>query len=181
MEHYYQNIQNWFDYQDVFKLAVKKAKDGAKFVEIGVWRGGSTAFMGVEILNSGKSIQYHAIDTFDGSKEHVVYGDSLYFEALNNLKPLIDLNIVNVIRNHSLNAAKNYEDGTLDFVFIDGSHEYEDVKADINAYLPKVKDGGILAGHDYNDYWIGVTNAVNETLDKDLVIRVGNSWVYYKN
>lgn len=35
MEHYYQNIQNWFNYQDIFSEAVQRAKDGELFVEIG--------------------------------------------------------------------------------------------------------------------------------------------------
>ena len=58
-----------------------------------------------------------------------------------------------------------FEDNSLDFVFIDASHEYEDVKNDILAWLPKVKRGGILAGHDYyvnQDWFSGVKKAVNE-------------------
>ena len=54
MEHFYKNIQNWFNYEDVFIEALNQAKDGDLFVEIGIWKGGSTAFLGVEILNSNK-------------------------------------------------------------------------------------------------------------------------------
>ena len=61
----------------------------------------------------------------------------------------------------SIEASKLYEDNSLDFVFIDASHEYEDVKADILSWLPKVKIGGILAGHDYNTFE-GVNRAVDE-------------------
>ena len=71
------------------------------------------------------------------------------------------------IRSPSVEAASRFEDNTLDFVFIDASHEYEDVKNDINAWLPKVKNGGILAGHDYylgDDYFPGVKKAVDECL-----------------
>jgi GR25 family glycosyltransferase involved in LPS biosynthesis len=66
----------------------------------------------------------------------------------------------------SLDAVSRFDDHSLDFVFIDASHEYEDVKADIIAWLPKIKPGGILAGHDYYigdfDYYPGVKQAVNE-------------------
>jgi predicted O-methyltransferase YrrM len=177
MNHFYKEIQNWFNYERVFDLAIQKAQDGAKFVEIGVWKGGSTAYMGVEIYNSGKKIHYDAIDTFEGSREHgQVVG--LYEEAVQNLKPLIDLNVVNIIRGHSQDVVSKYQDETIDFCFIDGSHEYEDVKKDIMAYLPKVKKGGILAGHDYDAIWSGVIQAVDEILVK--VEIVNGSWIFYK-
>jgi predicted O-methyltransferase YrrM len=177
MKHFYKEIQNWFNYEQVFDLAINSATDGAKFVEIGVWKGGSTAYMGVEILNSGKKIAYDAIDTFEGSKEHgTVIG--LYDEAYNNLKPLIDANVFNLIKGHSQEVVSNYEDESLDFCFIDGSHEYEDVKKDIQAYLKKVKKGGILAGHDYDSIWAGVIKAVDEILGNVKIIN--GSWIYYK-
>lgn len=177
MKHFYKDIQNWFNYERVFDMAIEMAKDGSKFVEIGVWKGGSTAYMGVEILKSGKKIEYDAIDTFEGSKEHgVVVG--LYEEAVHNLKPLLDLNVVNLIKGHSQDIVSKYTDETLDFCFIDGSHEYDDVKKDILAYLPKVKTGGILAGHDYDAIWGGVIKAVDEILGQVQVIN--GSWIYYK-
>ena len=178
MKHFYKEIQNWFNYESVFDMAIRNANDGAKFVEIGVWKGGSTAYMGVEIYNSRKAIQYDAIDTFEGSLEHgTVHG--LYEEALENLKSLIDLKVVNLIKGHSQEVVNMYEDGTIDFCFIDGSHEYEDVKADILAYLPKVKSGGILSGHDYDRIWSGVIKAVDEIL-VDVEVLNG-SWIYRKN
>lgn len=49
----------------------------------------------------------------------------------------------------SLVAARLFDIGSLDFVYIDGDHAYEAVAADIGAYWPKLRSGGILAGHDY--------------------------------
>jgi len=48
------------------------------------------------------------------------------------------------------------------FVYIDGSHDYDDVKKDIAGWWPVVVPGGILAGHDYTDEAFGVKQAVNE-------------------
>lgn len=180
MEHYYKNIQNWFDYERVFKQAVDTAKDGDLFVEIGVWKGGSTSFMGVEIVNSNKKIKFDAIDSFNGSKEHGDVSDWLYKEASENLKPLTDTGIVNLIKGYSLDVVNNYEDNSIDFCFIDASHEYEDVKADIEAWLPKVKIGGILAGHDYDVAWQGVVKAVDEVLGKENITNIGSSFIYKK-
>lgn len=49
----------------------------------------------------------------------------------------------------SLEAVKAFDDGSLDLVFIDGSHLEPDVRDDITAWRPKVRPGGLLSGHDY--------------------------------
>ena len=49
----------------------------------------------------------------------------------------------------SVEAAASYPDGYFDLVFIDASHVEADVRADITAWRPKVRGGGILSGHDY--------------------------------
>ena len=50
MEHYYNTLQHWFNYPDIFLEAIQNATDGDHFVEIGVWKGGSAAFMGLKFL-----------------------------------------------------------------------------------------------------------------------------------
>jgi predicted alpha/beta hydrolase family esterase len=64
----------------------------------------------------------------------------------------------------------------LDFVFIDADHKYESVKADIAAWLPKVRPGGHIAGHDYHSDWPGVQKAVDEVLGKGKFVVRGHSW-----
>jgi hypothetical protein len=119
--------------------------------------------MAVEIINSGKHINFDVIDTWNGSTEHqtdpILENDGLYCEFIKNIEPV--KHAINTIRMASLDAANTYADESLDFVFIDASHMYEDVKADLIAWYPKIKPGGILAGHDYGT-WDGVTRAVNE-------------------
>jgi len=68
VEHYYGEIHGWFDYQEVYDIAIGTASDGARFVEVGAWKGRSAAYAGVEIINSGKKITLHVIDHFLGSK-----------------------------------------------------------------------------------------------------------------
>lgn len=71
-----------------------------------------------------------------------------------------------VLRKVSAEAALDVDAGSLDFVFIDGDHAYSAVSADIQAWAPKVKAGGILCGHDYAnpDYDFGgeVKRAVDD-------------------
>lgn len=56
------------------------------------------------------------------------------------------------IQDWSHNAADQFEDESLDFVFIDGNHMYEWVVMDIANWSKKVRPGGIVYGHDYDDY-----------------------------
>lgn len=74
-----------------------------------------------------------------------------------------------IVRAESLYAVQQIEDGALDFVFIDADHSYEGCADDIAAWMPKVKPGGLLCGHDYgNDGYpgFGVTRAVDEAAER---------------
>jgi hypothetical protein len=64
-------------------------------------------------------------------------------------------------RDFSDNMVNHFEDDSLDFIFIDGIHTYEQVTIDCENYFSKVKSGGVFAGHDYNVIE-GVNRAVNE-------------------
>jgi len=66
------------------------------------------------------------------------------------------------IEKESTEASKDFEDNSLDYVYIDAGHTYDDVINDLNAWCPKVKIGGMVAGH---DYWVAdVRKAVNDFL-----------------
>jgi len=68
-----------------------------------------------------------------------------------------------VHRRYSADIAPKIKDGSLDFVFIDGDHSYAGCLADIKLWLPKVKQGGFISGHDINHPKLpGVTKAVYE-------------------
>jgi hypothetical protein len=169
MNHIYQQSQfgeNWFSYPNLYKRIVNQFPTGSKFVEVGSWKGKSSAFMAVEIANSNKEIDFYCVDTWEGSVEHQEYGElsELYNIFIENMRPVEPYYFP--LKISSLSAVSKFRDKSLDFVFIDASHEYEDVKNDILAWIPKVKSGGILAGHDYYvgdvDWCPGVKQAVNE-------------------
>ena len=72
-----------------------------------------------------------------------------------------------ICRMQSLAAACTFDAGTLDFVFIDADHSYEGCKADIRAWAPLVRLGGVLCGHDYDHplkTGFGVKRAVDEAV-----------------
>lgn len=129
-------------------------------MEVGAWQGRSAAFMAVEIVNSGKQIQFDIVDHWLGSEEHHNPGntfheprlqdsDWLYEQFLRNLNPVIGS--INPIRLESQIAAEQYEDNSLDFVFIDAAHDFDSVREDVGGWKSKVRSGGLLAGDDYLD------------------------------
>jgi hypothetical protein len=75
----------------------------------------------------------------------------------------------------SIDAAPHVADGWADFVFIDAGHSYHAVKADIAAWLPKVRPGGWFGGHDYHPKFPGVIRAVHEAFG-EVDLLPGHIW-----
>lgn len=180
MNHIYQNEnfgEDWFTYPNLYKSMVEYFSNGSHFIEVGSWKGKSSAFLAVEIANSGKNIKFDCVDTWEGGPEHTHIDTTLlYQQFINNMKPLEGY--YKPIKMKSVDAAKLYEDNSIDFVFIDACHDYECVLEDIKAWYPKVKSGGILAGHDYPAF-PGVVKAVHETINSNLYF-TELCWVHKK-
>ena len=94
--------------------------------------------------------------------------DALYEETKNRLS---DYNCV-IIRKKSSDAAKDFKKDTLDFVFIDGNHEFNFVLDDITKWAKVVTPGGIVFGHDYTEDHGGVIRAVHKYITKNKI----NPW-----
>ena len=81
---------------------------------------------------------------------------------------------------YSTEAISNVQDNSLDLVFIDANHDYLFVKQDIELWKKKVKQGGIIAGHDYNYPGItGVKKAVDEFFGDR--VKLESDYVWYVN
>ena len=139
----------------------------------------SLTFCLIVILN----ITIDSVDTWEGSPgEPVLMGDksvidgTLYDEFIKNIEPV--KHIVTPVKLPSVEAAKLYADKSLFFVFIDGSHLYEAVKEDILAWLPKVKSGGFIGGHDIDqtEEFNGVRKAVDELIGPKNIIIYNQGW-----
>lgn len=161
----HRGIQGWFDFDDLYKQIVADPKN-KKLVEVGSWKGKSAMFMAVEIALSGRDIEFYCVDTWEGCDDQkgiedveVMKSGQLYDIFIKNIEPVKEYIVP--IRKASLEAVNDFEDNSLDFVFIDASHAYLDVKEDLKAWWPKVKKGGVFAGHDYK-HWAGVKKAVDE-------------------
>lgn len=92
-----------------------------------------------------------------------------------------------IIRKTSEQAQHDFENGSVDFIYIDADHTYDACKKDLRIWWPKVKKGGMLSGHDYRNAPrdCRVKKAVNEFVDEnnlDLKLTQGGnkSWMIYK-
>jgi SAM-dependent methyltransferase len=148
--------------------------------------------MAVEIANSGKPIRFDTCDTFRGVAKSNFHKDQDYLDqeaardedgllltqAIKNLEPVSDH--VNIRCIDSIAAAHSYADGSLDFVFLDNDHSAPHVLKELKAWWPKVKPGGVLAGHDIN--WPSVSKAVLPWSDMTgLQVHIQNmSWFLQK-
>jgi len=109
-----------------------------------------------------------------------------YYDKVKNL--FANKNNVDIIKGASLEVAQNFEDNSFDFVYIDASHDYKDVLADLECWYAKVKPGGVLAGHDYCLVWDEVKLAVDEfvklhnlmlNIDKNFEINDFHNWDWW--
>jgi hypothetical protein len=148
---------------------------GGAGAEIGVWKGDFSA----RILEVVRPSRLHLIDPWQAIPAEAYKGaryggkltdgqaemDELHDAVLRRFERERRAGVVDVHRLPSVDAAARLPDGELDFVYIDGNHRYEFVKADLEAYAPKLRPGGLLAGDDYGvaGWWEdGVTRAVDE-------------------
>jgi hypothetical protein len=154
---------------------LERLPKGSVCAEIGVWKGDFSE----RILEVVEPTRLHLIDPWQAipgeGYEGARYGgkladgqaemDALHDAVVERFARERRAGVVEIHRLPSLEAAERFADGELDFVYIDGNHRYEFVKADLEAYTPKVRAGGFIAGDDYGvaGWWEdGVTRAVDE-------------------
>jgi Methyltransferase domain len=181
LEHFYESIPGWFNFQDIYREQVERARDGAVFVEVGSWLGRSTAFMAVEIANSGKQITFYAVDTWLGSPgpqyQDVVaqHGGSVYEVFGENLRRGGVDGVVCPLIGTSTEMAQPFADGSIDFVFLDGAHDFHSVSRDVCTWKDKLRHKATFAGHDAN--CPGLMNAVKQWIPGRTIRYLGTSWI----
>lgn len=186
MEHnntFWKTVDGWFGDNDymIYMGAVSRYGKGAKLAEVGVWKGRSL----ISILPLAKYLHYSqfvAVDTFKGSqselttshKEATTTNIRDIFES--NLKSSGYLNDVMILEMESFNGSRCFPDNYFDVIFIDAEHTFDAVTNDIRNWLPKLKLGGTLVGHDW--IWEPVSSAVTNSLSG--VYSSDNMWWYFK-
>lgn len=155
-----------------------KDKKGLVGAEIGVFRGDHAAeLLGLDIK------KLYLVDPYEQYSQYEAGAE--IWEGLKKAKKeavgRLDKKKVRWLFMRSVAAAKKAKNNSLDFVYIDGNHAQKFVKQDIECWSKKVKKGGLVGGHDYDDKH-GVIPAVTEfAKENDVEIKIaGNEWWYWK-
>ncbi len=162
-------------------------KPRMKVVEVGSWKGYSASIMGEKIQSVDGYL--YCVDHWGGiSGFYEEANERDVFRIFRNNMVELGLwqNPIHVLYTNSLTAAQIFQDEILDLVFIDADHRYECVRGDILAWMPKLKIGGVMCGHDYynptnpNAGHVGVTRAMDEILGRDYEALGHSIWKHIK-
>ncbi len=150
----------------------------SRFVEVGVYAGASITYLAKQLVARGTPFELYAVDLWDQVNTETDYDRTVEITVWNAFMARIEHEGVSghirILKKESSHAAANFDDGSLDFVFIDANHTYEHVLADIKTWMPKMKPGGLFSGHDYGEP-CGVKQAVDELLG-DKISLMGTCW-----
>lgn len=177
-------IPGWMEESELWWLA-SRAQMHRRIVEVGSWMGRST-----RALADNTDGCVFSVDTWKGSSEHhACLADKpesyLRTEFGRYMESHLKTGKVVVYSRLSLDVAKMFADldATFDMVFLDASHDYESVVADITAWSKVLKPRGLLCGHDYGncdaitgERYNGLVKAVSECLPTHEVMRGGSIW-----
>jgi hypothetical protein len=153
-------------------LLASKCRPPGVIVEIGSWKGKSTTWL-AKGSKSGSGVKVYAVDPhLGGSSDGGVQAPKGTFEEFEaNMKRARVDDLVVPLVTTSAEASLQVQE-MVALVFVDGSHEYEDVKLDVRLWLPKVVDGGRMAFHDtVNSVWPGTPKAIREVVYKSNAFR----------
>lgn len=175
----------WFDFHDLYERAVARARPDSLFVECGVFLGASAAFLRDRLDEVMPSARLHLVDRWieyatgctDPATHTFLLAQPSFRNAFDQCARHLQLDRRCRIRQgDAIRVLRTYEDQSIDFAFLDDCHEYGHVFSEIETALPKIKVGGVLAGHDYQ--MDDVSRAVRDTLGA--VQRMNNSWWFEK-
>lgn len=160
------------------KKLIELLPNDITMIEVGCFSGDSSLIF----LKSGKIKKFYAIDAWKNNLDCDDLTTVNY--DLNEVEKLFDERTVEYpvvkIKGISVDVVDQFEDNSLDFIYLDSCHSYDYVKKEISLYYNKLKVGGIIAGHDYTPVYPGVIRAVNEFCGKPISIFEDTSWIWIK-
>lgn len=191
-----EEVEGWMTEEELRVLReVASALKKPFVVEVGSWKGRSTIALAQAIAPQGG--KFFAVDTWQGTpSERTTYHAEaryrdIYKQFCNNISAAAVDGVVVSCKMTSLEAANLFLGGSVDMVFLDGDHSQEAVTADIEAWWPKLKKGGLMMGHDYTDQdqeqdqesggWPGVKRAVQAKFGPSVAVINGTTlWMVRK-
>ena len=162
--------------KDLILVVKNKLGNGLKMVEIGSYAGESSEMW----AESGAFEKIVCVDAWkNGWNKKAKASNTTELAEKKFDEVAAKHKCIEKMKSTSLEAAKEFDDESLDLVYIDSDSTYESVKSDIEAWLPKVRKGGIISGHDYRKSWEGVIEAVDEKAGKPDRVFKDSSWLVF--
>ena len=165
----FNEIPGWFSYDEFYNDVVEKLPNNSNIVEVGSFMGKSTNYLVSKIEESNKQINLTVVETFRGDDFNFqdsaleLYGGDLFCEFSDNALLMNNYDKFNIIKDSSTFAKDSFVNNSLDFVYLDANHSYDELTKDINSWFYKLKPGCVIAGDDYGTNIFGeVTTAVND-------------------
>jgi len=193
-----EDLQGWNGTSNLFNDLILKIKPRI-IVEVGTWKGLSAINMAKVVRDNKLDCKIFCIDTWLGSIEFIttmkdtpernlLYKNGypqVYYQFLSNVIHNECEDIIIPIPNTSLNGAKflKFNKISPDLVYLDASHEGEDVYHDLTHYFTLLKSGGTIFGDDFSDNWPGLKNSVLKFAKENqlkLDIFENNYWILNK-
>jgi len=168
------------DMHNFCKYMQDKLNEDSIVVEVGAYVGTNA------LLMRGYFTNIHCVDAWQMGYDS---NDSASKQDMSLVEKAFDENVAgtDIVKHKglSLDVANEFEDGSIDVIYIDATHTYEGVKGDIEAWLPKLKPNGFMAGHDYetkNEGWDngGLKRAIHELLGVPTIL-FGTNWIIPQN
>jgi SAM-dependent methyltransferase len=178
-------IQGWKTRDELVWMA-QQAQRSRVVIDVGCWRGRTTKLMAPLLRPRGIVIAVDHLNTpYTGetARNEILKAEGslrILEDFMSNLKQEIadgQVHAVFMDPDECREEVRSFRKALVDFCWLDGDHAYEDVVADIKAYLPLMRPGGIFAGHDYEKAFPGVMRAVNELIPL-IVLGPGTTWFY---
>jgi SAM-dependent methyltransferase len=192
-----EDSQGWNGNHNFFKSIIDDVNPKL-IVEVGTWKGQSAINMGKHILENNKDTKIICIDTWLGAIEFWSWASTtpernlllkngypqIYYQFLSNVVHNGLQDIITPFPNTSENGFRylSYMKLEPELIYIDASHEEDDVYKDVKNYYSILKPGGVIFGDDYGN-WVGVRNALGRfksEMNINMDIIDGNFWVIKK-
>ena len=192
-----EDLTGWNGASDIFNVLIDRIKP-TTIIEVGTWKGLSTITMGKCIQALNLPTKIYCVDTWLGSiefwDEYAHTEDrnlmlkngypNIYYQFLSNVVHNKLEDVIIPFPNTSDNGFRFFQRKNInaDIIYIDASHEEEDVYKDIFNYFQLLNNNGVIFGDDFSD-WAGVQNAVNRFATENnlnVFVVANNYWVIYK-